>query len=403
MNTNVGDLHAVYGSKLPASIEKAVAHVTGVLEGRDVREVRFHANFSFDEDASLLYGSAVTKGLVVVAPPTLQLKPEDVAWLPSQLLRGRSVFEIPEGAPAELSARLPTLNASVGVYETRFVDDIGVNHTDTFLVVDATANDVVQAMHDRWLTTGMTLGAAYEELTTATVQQRKIAQVAREARATIAREVLGEAGEIYTDTMHNIYSDKDSLYVANGVVKHEGNVLQRVSSLGGFMEIQDPTRTFVPADSPQTLSAFQGWDQLSEAHLRRIFQDCSWDDAEAFNTQVLSAPMWNAAQRKNALDLYCNATTATPWHMRRAKFSSQGIRDLLPAETLLKLTPTSAPAFAPPGARAGATVSIPIDPAYALFQRVMAQPASWGAWKPFNAQVLDGEYLRVPREIIESL
>ena len=236
MNTNVGDLHVLL--KTPRLHRKSGGPRHGRLEGRDVREVRFHANFSFDEDASLLYGSAVTKGLVVVAPPTLQLKPEDVAWLPSQLLRGRSVFEIPEGAPAELSARLPTLNASVGVYETRFVDDIGVNHTDTFLVVDATANDVVQAMHDRWLTTGMTLrglrGADHGDGAAA----RRAG--GGEALA-IAREVLGEAGEIYTDTMHNIYSDKDSLYVANGVVKHEGNVLQRVSSLGGFMEIQDPT------------------------------------------------------------------------------------------------------------------------------------------------------------------
>ena len=144
------------------------------------------------------------------------------------------------------------------------------------------------------------------------------------------RRQRGEVGvqSIYNDEMNGLFSDQENIYVTNALVKQEGHVLQRVSALGGLVEIQDPTRMFVPADQPVSLEAFMGWDDLSERHLQRIYHDCSWDDQEAFNTQVLSASLWNKQLTKKATDLYGNSATATKWHMKKAKFSSQGVRDI---------------------------------------------------------------------------
>lgn len=403
---DASDLTAVYGETLPPAIEEAKAHVVSVLSNRaGVHEVTFHANFSIDEDASLLAGSQITKGLLVKADPSLTLVAADAAWLPAQMHRGRTVYAIPENASVNVSDSQPqSLNASVGIFETRYVDDIGVDHKDTFLVVDAAPNSIVAPMHEQWLTSGVTtLGDVYKQLTKSVVEGLSVADHARELRNRVATSLLGESDAIYNDVMHNIYSDTSALFVANGLVKHEGNVLQRVSALGGFTEIQSPTRLFVPADTPVSISTFESWDALSKPHLRRIFEDCSWNGKEMFNTQVLSGTLWNAEQRKRAIEVYGSFTATQPWHMRTACFSSQGIRDVLSPSMLLKLTPAQAPTFAPAGARAGDTLSIPIDPSYEVFARVMSNPDSWGAWKPFNDAVLDGEYLRVPRSLIERI
>ena len=407
MNTfDVADLHAVYGETLPPSISNSVNHVQNLFENRlpFVKQVKFHANFSRDEDTALALSEEVFKGLLVVASPDLPLIPKDVAWLPSQLNRGRTVFEIPEQKEVSLNAPLTALNASVGIYETRFVDDIGLDHVDRFLVVDSSPDEAVAPLHSQWLAGDVaTLGDAYKQLTTRKLNGKTILEYARAQRHEIAESVVGSATSIYNDEMNALYSDQEHIYVSNALVKQEGHVLQRVSALGGFVEIQDPSRMFVPADQPVSLEAFQGWEEMSERHLQRIYRDCSWDDSEAFNTQVLSASTWNKQLTKKATDLYGNSATATKWHMKKAKFSSQGVRDILPASILMKLTPVEKPSFAPSAARVGNTLSIPIDPSYELFAKVMSNPSLWGSWKPFNDSIMDGNYIKIPRDLIERI
>lgn len=404
---DVSDLHAVYGESLPPALTQAVDAVQNIFADRlaFVKQVKFHANFSKDEDTSLALSEPnVFKGLLVVASPDMPLISQDVAWLPSQLNRGRTVFQIPEHKEVELNASLQSLNASVGIFETRFVDEIGVDHADRFLVVDSSPDNIVGPLHSQWMVGGVaTLGDAYRQLTTRKVAGKTILEHARAQRQEIAEKVIGAASSIYNDEMNGLYSDQEHVYVSNALVKQEGHVLQRVSALGGFMEIQDPTRMFVPADQPVSLEAFKGWDNLSERHLQRIYNDCSWDDQEAFNTQVLSSSLWNKQLTKKATDLYGNSATATKWYMKKAKFSSQGVRDILPASMLMKLTPVNKPSFAPAAARAGTTLSIPIDPSYELFAKVMSTPSLWGNWKPFNDAVLDGNYIKIPRELIERI
>lgn len=406
---DVSDLHAVYGETLPSNVSVAVNKIQNILADRlsYVKEVKFHANFSPDEDTALaLSADFVTKGLLVVASPDMPLTPQDVAWFPAQLNRGRTVFQIPEQKSIELNAPLSTLNASVGIYETRFVDDIGLDHVDRFLVVDSSPDNIVSPLHSQWMVGGVaTIGQAYEQLTTRKVAGKTILEHARSQRQQLAEEILGgAASSIYNDEMNGLYSDQEHVYVSNALVKQEGHVLQRVSALGGLVEIQDPSRMFVPADQPVSLSAFKGWDDMSDRHLQRIYNDCSWDDQEAFNTQVLSASTWNKQLTKKATDLYGNSATATKWHMKKAKFSSQGVRDILPASVLMKLTPVKKPSFAPAAARTGNTLSIPIDPSYELFAKVMSTPSLWGNWKPFNDAVLDGNnYIKIPRELIERI
>ena len=404
---DLSDLHAVYGETLPPALTESVNKVQNIFADRlsFVKQVKFHANFSVDEDTALAMSEPfVTKGLLVVASPDMPLIPDDVAWLPAQMNRCRTVFQIPERKEVELNAPLHALNASVGIYETRFVDDIGVEHADRFLVVDSSPDDVVSALHSQWVLGGVaTIGEAYSQLTSRKFDGKSILEHARAQRQQLAEEILGAASSIYNDEMNGLFSDQEHIYVTNALVKQEGHVLQRVSALGGLVEIQDPSRMFVPADQPVSLEAFKGWEQLSERHLQRIYNDCSWDDQEAFNTQVLSASLWNKQLTKKATDLYGNSATATKWHMRKAKFSSQGVRDILPASMLMKLTPVKKPSFAPAAARAGSTLSIPIDPSYELFSKVMSKPSLWGNWKPFNDAVLDGNYIKIPRELIERI
>ena len=33
----------------------------------------------------------------------------------------------------------------------------------------------------------------------------------------------------------------------------------------------------------------------------------------------------------------------------------------------------------------------------------MSKPSLWGNWKPFNDAVLDGNYIKIPRELIERI
>ena len=161
--------------------------------------------------------------------------------------------------------------------------------------------------------------------------------------------------------MNGLFSDQEHI-VTNALIKQEGHVLRRVSALGGLVEIRT-RRACLCLRSTRVIEAFKGWGSF-ERHLQRIYNDCSWDDKEAFNTQVLSASLWNKQLTKKATDLYGNSATATKWHMRKAKFSSQGVRDILPASMLMKLTPVKKPSFAPAAARAGSTLSIPIYPSY---------------------------------------
>lgn len=404
---DISNLQTVYGETLPRSVSNAVNQIQNIFSDRlsYLKQVKFHANFSLDEDTALAMSEGfVTKGLLVVADPSLPLVPEDVAWLPSQMYRGRTVFEIPEGQNVDLSVSLASLNSSVGVYETRYVDEIGIDNTDRFLVVDSAADDVVRPMHEQWLLGDVaTLGKAYKQLTSNKVNGMSILEHSRVQRQKLAESILGSASSIYNDEMNALFSNQEHIFVANALVKQEGHVLQRMSALGGLMEIQDPATQFVAADQPTSLEGFQGWENMSDPHLRRIFQDCSWDGDEAFNTQILAKSKWDRQQIKRVLDMYGSSASATAWHMKKAKFSSQGIRDILPAEMLMKLTPVERPSFAPSASRAGDTLSIPIDPSYGLFQKVMSQPDQWGAWKPFNDAVLDGNYLKIPRDLIERI
>lgn len=400
------DLHAVYGERIPSSVITAMNSVKNVLSDRldKIERVKFHANFSVDEDTAIaLNAPLITKGVLVVAAHDMPLKQEDMAWLPAQMYRGRTVFEIPSDKSVDLSAPLKTLNASIGTYETRYVDDIGIDHNDRFLVVDHAPDAQIRPLQEQWLVSGVTIGEAYDQLTNMSMGGKTLVEHGRSQRTELAKEIIGTATAIYNDEMHGLYSDQQHVYVANGLVKQEGHVLQRVSALGGFVEIQNPQKRFVPADHPVSLAGFEGWSNMSQRHLRRIYNDCSWDEKEAFNTQVLAAPQWNADQRKKAIDLYGNSANSTPWHMKKAKFSSQGVRDMLPADLLLKLTPEEVPSFAPAGARAGDTLSIPIDPSYSIFKKLMSNPSAWGQWKPFNDAVLDGSYLKVPRSIINTM
>ena len=65
-----------------------------------------------------------------------------------------------------LDAALTALNASVGIYETRFVDDIGLDHVDRFLVVDSSPDEVVSLSTPNGSWAMAALGRAYKQLTT---------------------------------------------------------------------------------------------------------------------------------------------------------------------------------------------------------------------------------------------
>ena len=96
---DLSDLHAVYGETLPPALTESVNKVQNIFADRlsFVKQVKFHANFSVDEDTALALSEPfVTKGLLVVASPDMPLIPDDVAWLPAQMNRGRTVFQIPE-------------------------------------------------------------------------------------------------------------------------------------------------------------------------------------------------------------------------------------------------------------------------------------------------------------------
>ena len=96
--------------------------------------------------------------------------------------------------------------------------------------------------------------------------------------------------------------------------------------------------------------------------------------------------------------------------MRRAKFSSQPVRDFMKIGKLLKLTPLTEHLEGlnvEHIERKGNNISIPLSLEYKPFSDLIAQFEAIQKENPgfqlFNEKLVDGGYIKIPREIITKL
>ena len=96
--------------------------------------------------------------------------------------------------------------------------------------------------------------------------------------------------------------------------------------------------------------------------------------------------------------------------MKRAKFSSQPVRDFMKIGKLLKLTPLVEHLDGlnvEHVERKGNDISIPLSLEYKPFSDLIAQFEAIQQENPgfqlFNEKLVDGGYIKIPREIISKL
>jgi hypothetical protein len=148
---------------------------------------------------------------------------------------------------------------------------------------------------------------------------------------------------------------------------------------------------------------------MSVQQRSRIFSDCLWEGNEGFNTYVLKPPGMKVEEKKMFETNY-ELFNSTKFRMKVAKFSSQPVRDFMEIGRLLQLTPLKSHLEGTnvnAGVRSGEQIDIPLSLEYAPFESLLKNfeklSAEHPEFKLFNEKLVQGGYIKIPREIINKL
>ena len=159
--------------------------------------------------------------------------------------------------------------------------------------------------------TNVSMGKVYENWTSMDMGDgRTIMETSKHVRNLIAGKITNSSVHdtmeklSYSDEVNALYSDGTDVYYANHAVKTPKDVenvkiLLHNSALSGYEMFNAKTdELFVPSNLGLSSKTFL-WSDMSETQQQRIFNDCSWEGKEGFNTYVLKPPALVATKKES--------------------------------------------------------------------------------------------------------
>ena len=443
---NTAPLNAIHADDIPSDLQEALLDLENHLKKQQshVKTVTIMPNCSIDYDRTIHVQktlsdkiSWVLQGILVTVDADYKLSYGDAMWFHPEMAKGRSIYKIDNDISREKLNSIkemhhvdgdydkedPTcispFHCDVGEYDAISIDDMGLETVQKHLVVNASFEALTYPLWTQYLMTGATIGQVYENWTKMDMGNGKsIMDTSSYVRDAIAQKVLNctyhdvSESKLYSDEINALYSDGHSVYVANHAVKTpkegDGSILIHLSALSGY-ELYKSVKTdelFVPSNLGLSSKTFN-WDDMSVAQRKRIFSDCMWEGNEGFNTYVLKPPGLVASNKK-AFENQYNLNQSSKLRMKFAKFSSQPVRDFIEIGKLLKLTPLAAHMDGiQTTAHHGNDIRVPLSLKYEPFSELINKFEELSAEHPefqlFNSALIDGGYIKIPREIINKL
>lgn len=437
---DVSPLNAIHGDDIPADLQDALK----VLENRlsqqpsHVKSVTVLSNCSIDYDRTTHIRHTfnadmppILQGIVVAVDPEYALTLEDAIWFHPELGKGRSMFDLEKSLNNDDLNKIkevdhlkgvydkesPTLmspfNCDVGEYNATCMDDMGVTALEKKLVVNISLESLTYPLWVQYLTTNETMGNVYKNWTNMDMGNGKtLVETSVFARETIAKSLTDtEVSACYSDEVNALYTDGTNIYFANHAVKtpkEEGALLLiHNSALSGYETYLTKTdELFVPSNVGIASNTFE-WNKMNSPQRSRIFKDCVWEGEEAFNMYVLRPPGLITGKKKAFEQVY-GLYGSNRFAMRKAKFSSQPVRDFLDLTQLQKLTPTTEVVhdYGVTG-RFGESLDVKMSLDYEPFSKLVKNFAKLSTEHPdfklFNEKIVKNGYIQVPRDILNKL
>ena len=435
-------LNTIHGDDIPADLQEALKSLESRLnEQRSlVKNVTVLANCSIDYDRTKHLQSTqetnvryVLQGVVVAVDPAYVLAMEDAIWFHPEMSKGRSVYKIENDLSMEdlnqikeihmndkydkeHAGMMSPFQCDIGQYNTISVDDMGIATNDKALVVNVSLEALTYPLWTNYLVSNETVGKVYENWGKMDMGNGKsITDTSAFARDTIAKTILGKTvNPLYRDQINALYSDGTDIYVANHAIKtpkdENEKVLLHCSALAGYELFETKSEElFTPSDLGISADTF-GWDEMSLAQRKRVFNDCVWEGKEGFNTYVMKPPGLTSSKKKSFEHLY-SLSDATKMNMKCAKFSSQPIRDYMDIATLAKLTPeeshvvgTNAEgAIERVGQHLEVKMSLANPPFAQLIEKFEELAAKHPEFQLFNNNLVSDGYIKIPRNVLNNL
>ena len=444
---DVSPLNAIYGNNIPADLSDALKSLETLLtkQKQYVSEVVVLPNASLDKERALHLQKTlnedikyVLQGLLVTLKPEYKLSYADAIWFHPEMGKGRTVYDMQSDISHESlktlkevhhihdtydknnSGVLSPFNCDVGQYTETKVDDMGMVTTCKQLIVNVSQEALTYPLWSQYLMSGENCGTVYENWNSMDMGNGKnLLETSINIRNKIAAKVMGiskkDASKLsmYSDEVNALYSDGHSVYFANHAIKvpkkENARILVHVSALAGYEMYNISSESlFVPSNLGISDKTFN-WNSMKLDQRQRIFNDCSWEGKEGFNTYVLSAPAMSGRNKEN-FELQYNLTNSCKFRMCRAKFSSQPVRDIISISDLAALTPRKEHLAGVKTTREmnfGNEIQIPLTLGYEPLKRLINNFESisreYPDFKLFNEKIVENGYIKIPREIINKL
>jgi hypothetical protein len=439
---NVSPLNSIYGNDIPADLQDALKFLEQHLQKqkKHVQEVTILPNCSIDHDRTIHLQQTVSKdikfvlqGVIVTLSPEYRLSYADAVWFHPEMAKGRSVYNLKTSITKEdlnkvreihhvdgkydkdEPAMMSPFHCDVGHYTSTEVDDMGLSSTNNRLIVNVSLEALTYPLWRQYLLTNELVGKVYENWTSMDMGNGKSimdtsAHVRNEIVCKITNQTMHDTikTQIYSDQVNALYSDGANVYFTNHAVKtpkdvENVNVLLHNSALSGYEMYNTKTEElFVPSNIGLSSKTFN-WNDMSEQQRKRIFEDCTWEGDEGFNTYVLKPPALVSVKKKSFEQKY-GLFNGYKLRMKIAKFSSQPVRDFIEIGKLLKLTPLEAPAT---HSRHGDNIELKMSLEYQPFSTLMNKFEKISKEHPefqlFNTDLVSNGYIKIPREIIKKL
>ena len=390
--------------KLCKTSSEALASILATLEKQSdlVKEVTILSNFSLDQDATLMFGLPIAKGIVVVVDKEYVLSEQDMSWFHPSIGRGRSLFKIDQPLTRQQLSAVTGINSSLGEYTISSQDEFGCDQVVHRLIVDTADDETLFPLYQKWIKQRVTAGDIDKQWKRMKFDDvYSLSEYTKQMRTTIASSISASAEHLMSDTINNVMSDTKHVYFINNATNGNPTILVKTSALGGYRTYQNSgdKQKFIAA-SMGSSDTFYSWNQMSSQNMQRIESTCSWDGDMNLNTQVMRPPLHTDVR---SFEEEYAVTLATQLRMRLAQFSkSDDIIDKMSPRDVFNITPGQEHSE-----HGNNYITAPVNMDHVMLRRLMDKlddvQDKFQNFHLFNTQAVQGGRLILPREIYDYL
>lgn len=361
--------------------------------------VQFMENFSKDYDLSLKMNTPVAQGVLVSVKGDYKLNQNDYCWFTPELFKTSSVYESTivndtfdcKEQETGNNVQLNAINSIIGHYKNTQTDNLGVEKTTHYLVVENSLQYLTQELVSEWLAEGKSVKDVYTELSeNFEIDNVDLSHFASNNNQKMAQKSVGSKMVLSHEQQYNRFmNDGANFNFYNSCVPFFQNdtALIRSNPLSGYQLYQNESKTASEWSAFPTTHAqeatFMKWENLSISHKNRV-SDCSWEGGAPFNTLVMRE--WSTAGTKPHMQL----------NMVKAKISSNNVISEMSPSQIVDLTPTE-----------NENVSCPMNTAHPMLRLVLDNYSTlqknFDNLDIINPKYIQGDKIHLPKNVVSSL